>query len=66
MTKDEIERRLRAAGAMYMADLDDLHELWCTPWGFQITVRCAGPYGNLDEEDLAEIEAEIRASRPQA
>jgi hypothetical protein len=64
VSKAEIEARLRAAGAMYAADLDDLHELWVTAWGFEITVRCAGPFGTLDEEDLVEIELEIRVSRP--
>lgn len=64
--KDAIEARLRAAGAFYLCDLDDLHEVWCTPWGFEITVRCAGPFGTLEEADLVEIEQAIRDSRPGA
>lgn len=66
MTKGEIEARLRAAGAFYAADADDLHEMWATPWGFVIWVPMAGPFGELDEADLLEIEQEIRDSRPTA
>jgi hypothetical protein len=64
VTKDEIEARLRAAGAFYTSDVDDLHELWATPWGFEIWVPMAGPFGQLDEEDVLEIEESIRSSRP--
>lgn len=64
MTKAQIEARLQAAGAFYVFDLDDLHEVWATPWGFTITVRCAGPFGALDEDDLQAIVDDILASRP--
>ena len=64
MSKTEIEARLRAAGGIYATDLDDLHELWVTTWGFEITVRCAGPFGTLDEDDLVEIVEAIADSRP--
>lgn len=64
MTKQEIAERLRAAGAFYVMDVDDLHELWITPWSFEIWVPVAGPFGQIDEADLLEIEAEIIASRP--
>jgi hypothetical protein len=64
VTKAEIERRLKAAGAYYLCDLDDLHEVWVTYWGMEFTVRCAGPYGTLDEKDLLAIEFDILSSKP--
>lgn len=65
MTKAEIEARLRAAGAYYAGEMDDLHEIWITNSGVSFTVRCAGPFGTVDPEDLAEIEAWVREMNQQ-
>ena len=64
MTKSEITRRLTSAGAYYLCDLDDVHELWVTNWGLEFTVRCAGPHGSIDEDDLLAIEFDILSSKP--
>lgn len=64
-TKQEVEARLRRLGAFYVADMDDLHELWVTAWGHCVFVPLAGPNRtDLDEEDVLEIEGGIRASKP--
>lgn len=64
LTKEEVEERLKAAGAFWLCDADDLHEVWATAWGFETWVPTAGPFRGLVEEDLAEIVADIEASRP--
>ena len=64
MKKEEIDARLRATGAFYVADMDDAHELWATSWGFEVWVPVAGPFGDIDEQDLLEIIDEILASKP--
>lgn len=64
MTKAEIEARLQAAGAFYLSDADDLHEIWGTTWGFVVWVPMAGPFGSLDEETFLKIEFDILRSKP--
>ncbi len=64
LSKHEVEARLKALGAFYLTDADDLHEIWGTTWGFHIWVPMAGPFGGLHEADLIEIEDDIRRSKP--
>lgn len=64
LTKQEVEARLNAVGAFWLTQMDDQHELWGTAWGFHLWVPIADPKALLDEEDVREIEAEIRNSKP--
>ena len=65
LSKHEVEARLKALGAFYVTDADDVHEVWGTAWGFHIWVPIAGPFaGRLHEDDLIEIEDELRRSKP--
>lgn len=64
MKKHEIEAKLRAAGAFYLMDADDLHEVSATAWGHHFWVPMAGPFGAIDPDHLAEILADIEARRP--
>ncbi len=64
VSKQEVERRLKALQAFWVHDVDDLHELWGTAWGFFVWVPMAGPLGGLDSQDLLEIEEDIRRSKP--
>lgn len=64
MQKPEIEALLKAAGAFYVSDWDDLHEMWATAWGATFMIPMAGPFGELDEQDVREIIEAISLSRP--
>lgn len=64
--KATVEARLKRAGAFWLCDADDQHEIWGTPWGFEVWVPIAGPLRGMYEEDLAEIEADIVGSRPRS
>jgi len=64
LTKAQVEARLLALGAYWAANMDDVHELWITRWGFSIWVPIAAPNADMYEEDLREIEAEIIRSKP--
>lgn len=64
LPKTEVEARLKKLGAFYVLDMDDLHEVWATAWGFHIWVPMAGPHRGLPEDVLEDIEHDIRSSRP--
>jgi len=64
LSKRQVEERLKALGAFYVMDVDDVHEVWATVWGFHVWVPIAGPWGGLDEDDMLEIEDDIRRSKP--
>jgi hypothetical protein len=61
---DEVERRLRALGCYWGADMDDYHQIWITAWGMHITVPMIGRDRLCPQEDLQEIEDEVRRLRP--
>ena len=64
LTKADVEARLKIAGAYWIANADDQHEIWLTHWGWSFWVPIAAPGATMYEEDLVEIEQEICASKP--
>ena len=64
LQKAQVEIRLKALGAFYVIDVDDLHEVWGTAWGHFIWIPMVGPLGGLHEDDMLEIEDDIRSSKP--
>lgn len=64
LPKAEVEARLMRLGAFWSSDVDEVHQLWVTGWGFEIQVPIAGPMRGMYEDDLIEIEQDIINSRP--
>ncbi len=63
VSKDEVEARLKGLGAFWATNVDDQHAVWMLPNGFQIWVPLVAPDATMYEDDLIEIEEEIRAAK---